>query len=47
MYEQIAANKRRTIALVSGFVLLVAAVGALVNFLVIGGGWVGMVVALM
>jgi heat shock protein HtpX len=47
MYEQIAANKRRTIYLVGGFVLLVAGVAALVNYLVIGGGWVGMVFALL
>ena len=47
MYEQIAANKRRTYLLVAGFVALVAGVAALVNYLVFSGGWVGMVIALV
>jgi heat shock protein HtpX len=47
MYEQIAANKRRTYLLVAGFVVLVAGVAALVNYLVFSGGWVGMIIALL
>ncbi len=47
MYEQIAANKRRTYLLVAGFVALVAGVAALVNYLVFSGGWVGMLIALV
>ena len=47
MYEQIAANKRRTVLLVAGFVALVAGVAALVNYLVFSGGWVGMLIALV
>jgi heat shock protein HtpX len=47
MYEQIAANKRRTYLLVAGFVALVAGVAALVNYLVFSGGWVGMIIALL
>jgi heat shock protein HtpX len=44
MYEQIAANKRRTFLLVGGFVLFLAAVGGAVG-LIIGDGWWGAVVA--
>jgi len=40
MYEQIAANKRRTVVLVAGFVLVFAAAGAAVG-LIIGYGWAG------
>jgi heat shock protein HtpX len=40
MYEQIAANKRRTVVLVAGFVLVLAAAGAAVG-LIIGYGWWG------
>jgi heat shock protein HtpX len=46
MYEQIAANKRRTAILIAGFVILVALVAAAVNFAVLKGGWVGMIAAL-
>jgi heat shock protein HtpX len=44
MYEQIAANKRRTILLVAGFVLVFAAAGAAAG-LIIGYGWFGAVIA--
>jgi heat shock protein HtpX len=44
MYEQIAANKRRTILLVAGFVLVFAAAGAAAG-LIIGYGWFGAVFA--
>ena len=44
MYEQIAANKRRTIVLVAGFVLVFAAAGAAAG-LIIGYGWFGAVIA--
>lgn len=37
MYEQIAANKRKTFVLIFGFVLLLALVGAAFNFLLKGG----------
>ncbi len=47
MHEQIAANKRRTFYLITGFVLLVAAVGAAISLLVFKAGWIGMVVALV
>lgn len=46
MYDQIAQNKRRSALLVAGFVLLVVAVGIAINLLV-GGGPVFMVVALV
>src|SRR5262245_47915347 len=44
MYEQIAANKRRTVVLVAGFVLILAAAGAAVG-LIIGYGWWGAAIA--
>src|SRR3954451_13536995 len=44
MYEQIAANKRRTVVLVAGFVLVFAAAGAAASYL-IGFGWYGVVIA--
>ena len=44
MYEQIAANKRRTVLLILGFMLLVAGVVVAIN-LVTGGGVVGFVIA--
>jgi len=47
MYEQIAANKRRTFFLITGFVVLVAAVAGAINYLVLEGGWVGMILALL
>jgi heat shock protein HtpX len=46
MYEQIASNKRRSIALIGGFVLLLALVGIAVNQL-IGYGPVGIVIAVL
>ena len=46
MFELIAANKRRSVLLVAGFVLLVVAVGAAVGFLV-GYGVAGTLVALV
>lgn len=42
MYEQIAANKRRTALLVAAFVLLLVGVGVALN-LWLAGGWVGFV----
>jgi len=44
VYEQIAANKRRTVLLILGFMLLVAGVVVAIN-LVTGGGVVGFVIA--
>ena len=44
MYEQIAANKRRTAILIAGFVLLIAAVAIAFNYAVLKGGWPGVVV---
>ena len=46
MFEQIASNKRRSIALIIGFVLVLVLVGLAVNWL-IGYGVVGAVVALV
>ncbi len=43
MYEQIAANKRKSALLILGFVVLLFAVGAACNFF-LRGGWVGLVV---
>ena len=43
MYEQIAANKRKSVLLVLLFVVLLFAVGAAFNFF-LRGGWVGLVV---
>ena len=43
MYEQIAANKRKTIFLIVLFVLLLSAVGLAVNYL-LQGGLVGFVI---
>jgi heat shock protein HtpX len=45
MYEQIASNKRRSVALIAGFVLVVALVGLAFNWLV-GYGVAGTVIAL-
>jgi heat shock protein HtpX len=47
MYEQIAKNKRRTAYLIIGFVVLVAAVGAAVNHVVLRGGAIGVVIAVI
>ena len=46
MYDQVAANKRRSWLLVGGFGLLVALVIAIVALL-LGGGWIGVVVAVV
>lgn len=46
MYDQIASNKRRSIALVVGFVLLTALVGAAAGFL-LGAGPYGLIAALV
>ena len=43
MYEQIAANKRKTFLLIFGFVVLLSLVGLAVNYL-IQGGVVGFVI---
>ena len=43
MYEQIAANKRKTFVLIFGFVVLLALVGVAFNFL-LSGGTVGIVI---
>jgi len=47
MYEQIAQNKRRTAYLIIGFVVLVALVGAAFNEIVIKGGAIGVVIAVL
>ncbi len=47
MYEQISSNKRRSVALAFGFVVLVAAVAWALSLLVGQGGYVWMVVALL
>src|SRR5215207_2221160 len=44
MYEQIAANKRRTVFLVAGFVLVFAAAGAAAGYL-LGFGYYGVIIA--
>ncbi len=46
MFEQIAANKRRSAALIAGFVVLLVAVGAAVGF-VVGYGIAGTIIALV
>ncbi len=46
MFEQIAANKRRTAGLFAIFFVFVFAVGWVFGYL-IGGGWVGLIVALV
>jgi len=46
MYELIASNKRRSIILVAGFVLVVSLVGAAFG-IVVGYGWQGTVIALV
>ena len=43
MYEQISANKRKTVFLIFLFVLLLFAVGAAFNFF-LRGGWVGLII---
>jgi heat shock protein HtpX len=45
VYEQIAANKRRTILIIAVFVLLVVAVVEVINYFT-GGGIIGLIVAL-
>ena len=47
MYEQIASNKRRSIALIAGFVVLVALVGWALTLLIGAGGPAGVVLALL
>ena len=47
MYEQIAANKRRTALLIAAFVVLLVAVGVAVNALVFQGGAIGVVLAVV
>jgi heat shock protein HtpX len=47
MYEQIASNKRRSAALIAGFVVLVAGVAWALSVLVGQGGYAWMVVALL
>ncbi len=44
MYEQIAANKRRTFLMLFGFVVLITIVAAAI-VLLFGGGWVGVIIA--
>jgi heat shock protein HtpX len=44
VYEQIAANKRRTVLIIAAFVLLVVAVVEAINYLT-GGGIIGLVIA--
>jgi heat shock protein HtpX len=46
MYEQIAANKRRTVLLIAGFVVFVAAVAYAFSLLFLGG-WAGVVFAVL
>src|SRR3954470_4860101 len=46
MYEQIAANKRRTVFLIAGFVLVFALAGAAAG-IVLGFGWYGVVIAFL
>lgn len=47
LWEQIAANKRRSAALIAGFVILTALVGWALSTIVIRGGWVGLIIALV
>src|SRR4249920_3106571 len=47
MYEQIAANKRRTAILIVGFLLLIAAVAIAFNYAVLKGGWPGVIAAFL
>src|SRR5262245_55253402 len=47
MYEQITANKRRSAALIAGFIVLVVAVAWALSVLVGQGGYVALVVALV
>jgi len=44
VYEQIAANKRRTFLMLFGFVVLITIVAAAI-VLLFGGGWVGVIIA--
>ncbi len=46
MYDQIAANKRRTVVLIASFVLVVVATGVAVSLL-LGGGPIGILLALV
>ena len=46
MFELIRSNKRRSVLLVLGFVLIVVAVGAAAGYLA-GFGWGGIVIALV
>ena len=47
MYEQIASNKRRSAALIFGFVVLVVGVAWALSLLVGNGGYIGLVIALL
>jgi heat shock protein HtpX len=44
LYDQVASNKRRSILLIAGFVVLVVAVVAAFDY-ILGGGWVGVAIA--
>ena len=46
LFERVSSNKRKSIMLIVGFVLLLGALAAVVNLL-IGYGWVGVVIALI
>jgi heat shock protein HtpX len=46
MYDQIAANKRRTVVLIASFVVVVVATGVAVNLL-LGGGPIGILLAIV
>ncbi len=46
MYEQIAANKRKTVLLVLGALVLFGVVGYVIGFLYLTSGWVGLGIAL-
>jgi len=47
MYEQIASNKRRSAALIAGFVVLIVGVAWALSLLVGSGGYIGLVIALV
>ncbi|MCU1346963.1 MAG: htpX [Acidimicrobiia bacterium] len=47
MWDQIAANKRRSAALIAAFVVLVTLVAAAFSVVVFKAGWIGMIIALL
>ena len=47
MYEQIAANRRKTVLLILGSMVFAGGIGFLISYLLFGNGYVGLIVFLL